>query len=110
MRRLVGLALAINFTLNDGVIAQQDPQQLGDAQNHFQLARGLTEISGLAVASENSVYAHNDEHGIIYEIDLSSGAILAAFALGEPTVQADFEGIAVFGQRIYPRDKRGSRL
>lgn len=101
MRRLAGLVLAINLTLNDSVIAQQDPLQFGDVQNHFQLVRGLTEISGLAVASENSVYAHNDEHGIIYEIDLSSGAILTAFALGEPTVQADFEGIAVSGQRIY---------
>ena len=59
------------------------PFQMGDASNHFQLARGLTEISGLAVASENSVYAHNDEHGIIYEIALSNGEIVAAFALGE---------------------------
>jgi len=65
------------------------------------LARGLVEISGLAAASENSVYAHNDEHAIVYELAVADGKILSAFALGDPTVKADFEGIAARDGRIY---------
>ncbi len=65
------------------------------------LARGLVEISGLAAASENSVYAHNDEHGIVYELTVPGGKVLSAFALGDPTIKADFEGIAARDGRIY---------
>jgi uncharacterized protein YjiK len=65
------------------------------------LAKGLAEISGLAAASEKSVYAHNDEHGIVYELTVAEGKILSAFALGDPTVKADFEGIAAHDGRIY---------
>ena len=89
------------YASSAGAAAQQNPLQLGDRSRHFQLVRGLTEISGLAVASDSSVYAHNDEHGIVYEVALSSGEIISAFALGEPTTRADFEGIAALDGRIY---------
>ncbi len=101
MSRWIGLALAVIYASGAGAAAQQAPLKLGDRSGYFQLARGLTEISGLAVASDHSVYAHNDEHGIVYEVALSSGEIISAFALGEPTTRADFEGIAVFDGRIY---------
>lgn len=101
MSRWIGLALAVVIALSAGAVAQQGPLKLGDRSNHFQLVRGLTEISGLAVASDNSVYAHNDEHGIIYEVALSSGKIISAFALGDPTTRADFEGVATLDGRIY---------
>jgi len=101
MRRWIGLAFALLYAFSAGAAAQRSPLPLGDASSHFQMARGLTEISGLAVASDHSVYAHNDEHGIIYEVALSSGEIISAFALGEPTTQADFEGVAAFDGRIY---------
>ncbi len=65
------------------------------------LAKGLVEISGLAAASKNSVYAHNDEHGIVYELAVADGKVLSAFALGDPTVKADFEGVATLDDRIY---------
>ena len=71
-----------------------DPRQLA-------LVNGLREVSGLAMASENSVYAHNDEHGIVYEVMLADGAVKAAFAMGDPTVSADFEGIAAQAERVY---------
>jgi len=67
----------------------------------FQLPNGLKEVSGLAVASDQSVYAHDDEHGIIYEVDISTGKTGAIFALGDPTISSDFEGIAVHEGRIY---------
>lgn len=65
------------------------------------LVNGLREVSGLAMASNNSVYAHNDEFGIVYEVALADGAVKSAFALGDPTVSADFEGIAAENGRIY---------
>ena len=67
----------------------------------FYLPDGLSEISGVAVATNNSVFAHDDNYGIVYEVALSSGQILRAFALGDPTVKADFEDIAVRGQLVY---------
>lgn len=67
----------------------------------FALPKGLKEISGLAAAGHNAVYAHNDEHGIMYKIDIETGDILKAFALGEPTVRGDFEGVAEDRDRLY---------
>lgn len=75
--------------------------QLADAPRQLRLVNGLQEISGLAIASENSVYAHNDEHGIVYEVSLDTGDVLAAFALGGITEFADFEGIETENGRIY---------
>jgi SdiA-regulated len=70
-------------------------------QNVFYLPRGLTEISGVAVASSNTVFAHDDEYGIVYEVSLATGKIVRAFALGKPTVHEDFEDIADTADRVY---------
>lgn len=75
-------------------------QQIEEARR-FSLPNGLEEISGLAIASERSVFAHNDEHAIVYEIELERGRILRAFALGDPTLEGDFEGIARVGSRVF---------
>ena len=84
-----------------GSVVMAQGLSLGPLQSQFELARNLTEISGLAVASETSVYAHDDEHGIVYEVSLETQDVLAAFALGTPTVAADFEGIATLEDRVY---------
>lgn len=67
----------------------------------FELGEPLLEISGLAVAGPYSVFAHNDEHAIIYEISVDDGRIIRAFALDEPTMEGDFEGIATDGKRVF---------
>lgn len=72
-----------------------------------ELPKGLQEISGLAAVGNEIVYAHNDEHGIVYKVDLNAGDITAAFALGEPTVSGDFEGIAVRNGRVYLITSKG---
>ena len=72
-----------------------------DPAQQFFLPQGLSEISGLAVASAVTVYAHNDEYGIVYEIDLGLGKVVKAFALGKPTVKDDFEDIVVRGSYVY---------
>ncbi len=75
--------------------------EFNQTPQRFQLVNGLQEISGLAMASENSVFAHNDEFGIVYEVSLENGEVIAAFALGAITEPGDFEGIASDNGRIY---------
>ena len=77
------------------VYLAQDPAQ------QFFLPQGLSEVSGLAVASADTVYAHDDEYGIVYEIDLRHEKVVKAFALGKPTVKGDFEDIAVRAGYVY---------
>lgn len=79
----------------------QSAGALDSPKGAFKLAGVLTEISGLAVASPTTVFAHNDEFAIIHELDIATGAVLRSFALGKPTVAGDFEGIAVQGGFIY---------
>lgn len=67
----------------------------------FYLPKGLSEISGVAPASDHSIFAHNDEFGIVYEIELETGRVERAFALGKPTAKADFEDIAARGGYVY---------
>lgn len=73
----------------------------------YELPRSLLEISGLATASLTSVVAHNDEYGIVYEISLDDGRVVSAFALGDPTVEGDFEGIAVADDHVYLVTSKG---
>ena len=85
---LVALALAgcANETAEPAVITLPSP---------------LREISGLSVASEDSVFTHNDEHAIVYEIGIADGRIRRIFALGDPTIEGDFEGIAYAAGQVY---------
>lgn len=70
-------------------------------QRVISLPTDLEEVSGLAMASPNSVFTHNDEHAIVHEIDILQGRTMRSFALGDPTVEGDFEGIAYAGEQIY---------
>jgi len=65
------------------------------------LPLSLREVSGLAMATENSVFTHNDEHAIVHEVDISQGRTLRIFALGDPTIEGDFEGIAYAEGLVY---------
>jgi len=61
----------------------------------------LNEVSGLAVAGPDSVFTHDDEFAIVYEFRLRDGEILRAFALGDPTLEGDFEGIAAWAGEVF---------
>ena len=68
-----------------------------------ELPRRLREISGLATTADHRLLAHNDEAGIVFEIDARDGSVVKEFQLadvGDP-VAGDFEGIAVAEGRIY---------
>lgn len=98
----VGIALMAGWAgAQENVNERADAFDLVGEPHQLALVNGLREVSGLAMASENSVYAHNDEHSIVYEVMLADGAVKAAFAMGDPTVNADFEGIAVQSERVY---------
>jgi len=91
--RIAGLALAALLA------ACGKQQESGEAT--YNLPSELTEVSGLAVAGPDSVFTHDDEFAIIYEFRLSDGHILRTFALGQPTIEGDFEGIATAGEQVF---------
>ena len=73
------------------------------------LPRELGEVSGLAVTSDGRLLAHGDEWGQVYIIDPRGGALLKRFSIGESggDTRADFEGIAVVGERIFMATSSG---
>jgi hypothetical protein len=60
----------------------------------WRLPDRLNEISGLAVTREGRLLAHGDEQAIVYELDNENGRLVRNFALGNPVIRDDFEGIA----------------
>ncbi len=70
---------------------------------HWKLPTNLEEISGLAMTRDNRLLAHNDERGVIFEIDYRNGAIAKSFQLSDMKnpVASDFEGIATIDDQIY---------
>src|ERR1700704_3308634 len=97
------------MALNAGAMAAAPGQESATVSEYlrqapakqFYLPDGLREISGLAVASNNTVYAHDDNYAIVYEVDLNLQKAIRAFALGKPTVRGDFEDIAVRDGSVY---------
>ena len=87
----------------------QDPVSLADydlevgSATQWRLPGRLREISGLATTSDHRLLAHNDEAGVVYEIDLWDESIAKRFQMADVAgpVADDFEGIAVADDRIY---------
>lgn len=71
------------------------------ASVEWKLPGRLREISGLAMTPDHRLLAHDDEEAVIYEIDYVDGRLIKAFAMGRPTANGDFEGIAYADDRIY---------
>ena len=72
-----------------------------DHRVQWRLPNRLREISGLAVASTDRVFTHDDERAVIYEIDVREQRIAKRFALGDPPVRDDFEGLFVLEDRFF---------
>lgn len=74
-----------------------------ETATHWKLPGRLKEISGLAMTLDNRLLAHNDEKGIIYEIDYRKGTLIKAFQLSDmkDPVSGDFEGIATINDQVY---------
>ncbi len=65
------------------------------------LPRAISEASGLAISPDGRLFSHDDERGIIYQIDRADGHIIKRFLLGRPTLRGDFEGIAIRKKKFY---------
>lgn len=61
----------------------------------------LDEVSGLAFTPDGRLFAHDDERGRVYEIDPETLDVGKRFDLGDGSVRADFEGIAIVGTRFF---------
>ena len=72
-----------------------------ETSHQWKLPDKLNEISGLALTEDARLLAITDERAIVYELDYAEGHLVKAFALGEPTVAGDFEGIAWFDERVW---------
>ena len=74
-----------------------------ETATHWKLPRRLAEISGLAMTMDNRLLAHNDEKGVIYEINYRQGSVVKAFQLADMAtpVADDFEGIATVDDQVY---------
>jgi uncharacterized protein YjiK len=71
------------------------------------LPRPLDEASGLTATADGRVLAHNDEEGVLYQVDAVEGKIVKRFSLGSFGVSGDFEGIARRGEAVYLVTSKG---
>ena len=78
--------------------AEAAAQPAGKPIARWNLPRGLSEISGLALTRDGWLLAHDDNAARITEIDYRRGTIVKTFGVGQPVVKGDFEGIAVRGE------------
>jgi len=100
---LISMLLTAAVACDSG---QAPPSGSGDFVQ-WALPDKLREISGLALTSDERLLAVSDEEAIIYEIDATNGRLVKAFAIGEPTLRGDFEGIAVAGGEVWLLDSDG---
>jgi uncharacterized protein YjiK len=75
--------------------------------DRFDLPGRLNEVSGLAFSAEGRLFAHDDERGVVHEVDLARGSVGGRFSLGEDDVRDDFEGLAIVGERFFMVSSRG---
>jgi uncharacterized protein YjiK len=96
---IVALTLGCHAAADGSVLARYSFDEASLTQ--WKLPKRLREISGLALDTAGRLFAHEDEHAIVYQIDYQDGRLVKAFAFGDPTLRGDFEGIAVVGATVY---------
>ena len=78
-----------------------------ESLQQWKLPKKLKEISGLALTPDDRLFTVTDEKAIVYELDYQQGEIVKAFSVGNPTVHADFEGIAILNDVFYLVTSKG---
>ena len=73
----------------------------------FKLPKKLREISGLALNNAQQLFAHNDEAGVIYQIDYEQGMVIRRYKLQEQT-KKDFEAIAATDKELFLITSKGA--
>lgn len=90
---LIALLVACSSPASGG--AQAGSLFAAEPAARTRLPDELREISGLATAPDGRLFAHDDEHALIYQLEAASGAIVSRFSLGDPVLAGDFEGLAI---------------
>jgi len=72
-----------------------------DHARRWKLPRRLAEVSGLTTAGGGRLFAHEDQHARVFELDPVRRRVVRSFSLGDPVVRGDFEGIAFAHGRIH---------
>ncbi|MHB1050074.1 MAG: SdiA-regulated domain-containing protein [Bacteroidota bacterium] len=92
---MTGTPLLLSQSVSTGL----QSYDLDAASAHqMQLDKSLREISGMATHPDGRLFAHHDEHGDIFEIELKNGRVLKKFTIG---IADDFEGMAIVGTVFY---------
>lgn len=73
----------------------------------IKLPHQLNEISGICFSDDGKLFGHNDEIGVVYQIDIKTGKIIKAFQLGKFGVEADFEDIAIVKDKFFLISSKG---
>jgi uncharacterized protein YjiK len=69
----------------------------------------LEEISGLAITPDGRLFGHDDERATVHEIDRATGEVgKRVFVGGDPSLEGDFEGLAVVDERFFLVTSRGA--
>ena len=73
----------------------------------IKLPHKLDEISGMAITKDGRLFCHDDERGVVYQINYDNGKIIKRFQLGEFGIEADFEGIAIANDKFFLLSSNG---
>jgi uncharacterized protein YjiK len=97
------LAIAcMMVTACSGADGQLSRYEMTDGSvRQWKLPGRLKEISGLALSPDGRLFAVADENAVVYEIDYARGALIKSFAMGDPVIPGDFEGIAWLYGMLY---------
>jgi uncharacterized protein YjiK len=105
--RLTPIRIATFALLGFFTAACQSGQSDKNDIVQWRLPDKLGEVSGLALTRDERLFAVADEAAIVYEIDYVNGGLIKAFAIGNPTVRGDFEGIAVLDGMVWLMTSKG---
>ncbi len=84
-----------------------------DEPSSIKLPEALTEISGMTITPDGRLFAHGDEAGTIYQLDIKTGEVIKRFFLsktGDAVIEADFEDIAFANGKFYLLRSKGQIL
>ena len=90
-----------------GACGQPQPRATDDhpfqfSQMHqWKLPKALKEISGLALTQDERLFAIEDESANVFELDYDQGRLIKRFAVSDPVLRGDFEGIAATPDALY---------
>lgn len=84
---------------DDGSLLARHPLD-SDHMLQWRLPERLQEVSGLALTTDERLFAVADEKAVVFEMDVNKQRLIKAFALGDPVLRGDFEGIAIVDEEI----------